>query len=276
MWEVAEDGAKAYLLGSIHAGKKNLYPLDSAIENAFSESERLAVELNILEMDVQAIQKQVKALAQLPEDKTLFEILPSDLFFKLDERLYDFRIHLINHNDLAPWYFLWLMTGLSYQDTEYSAEEGIDMYFLKRAEEQGMPIIPLETLDDQLNAFSGFPLEQQVELLEGSMTIGGDGEERLDQIYALWKKGEAEPLEELMFEEMGDPETSEAGKAFEDKLLTERNYKMADGIVSLLEKGGVSFVVAGGLHMLGGEGVVEILQDRGYEVNQVNAGDSDD
>ena len=47
LWKVQSKTNTVYLLGSIHLFKKELYPLNRKIEEAFDQSELLAVEANI-------------------------------------------------------------------------------------------------------------------------------------------------------------------------------------------------------------------------------------
>ncbi|MCX7774462.1 MAG: TraB/GumN family protein, partial [Clostridia bacterium] len=49
MWEVKakEGNGKLYLLGSIHAGKEGLYPLNDTIMKAYEASDVLAVECDV-------------------------------------------------------------------------------------------------------------------------------------------------------------------------------------------------------------------------------------
>ncbi len=47
LWEVKSDSSTVYLLGSIHIGKKEMYPLNLIIENAFDECNNLVVEVDI-------------------------------------------------------------------------------------------------------------------------------------------------------------------------------------------------------------------------------------
>jgi uncharacterized protein YbaP (TraB family) len=47
LWEVKSDTATVYLFGTIHVGKKDMYPLAPLIEQALAASEALAVEADV-------------------------------------------------------------------------------------------------------------------------------------------------------------------------------------------------------------------------------------
>ncbi|MFQ5733566.1 MAG: TraB/GumN family protein, partial [Planctomycetaceae bacterium] len=41
LWKVESDKGTVYLLGSVHAAKKELYPLDKVIRTAFDDSDKV-------------------------------------------------------------------------------------------------------------------------------------------------------------------------------------------------------------------------------------------
>lgn len=47
LWQVKSKDNTVYLYGTIHVGKTSFYPLPDAVENAFGQSARLAVEADI-------------------------------------------------------------------------------------------------------------------------------------------------------------------------------------------------------------------------------------
>ena len=44
LWKVEKDGAVIYMMGSVHAADKSLYPLDGRVKKAYEECEKVAVE----------------------------------------------------------------------------------------------------------------------------------------------------------------------------------------------------------------------------------------
>src|SRR5574343_296708 len=67
MWEVESDKNKVYLLGSIHIGKEEMYPLPQVIEDAYNESPNIAFEIDITKVN----QMEVMELMMLGGDTTL-------------------------------------------------------------------------------------------------------------------------------------------------------------------------------------------------------------
>src|SRR5215510_7425275 len=65
MWVAKSDTATVYMLGSMHAAQKELYPLDTRIEEAFTKADAPVVEVDETEMTTQA-QLQLAAKGMYP------------------------------------------------------------------------------------------------------------------------------------------------------------------------------------------------------------------
>ena len=55
---------------------------------------------------------------------------------------------------------------------------------------------------------------------------------------------------------------------FERRLITDRNHHMADRGAPLLDEGNV-FMAVGALHLIGDEGLVELLRQKGFTATPV-------
>ena len=75
MWKATSPTNTVYLLGSVHLLKSDAYPLSPAIEQAFGNSTKLVLEVNLDSLNSPDAQHMVLSKALLPEGKTLNEIL---------------------------------------------------------------------------------------------------------------------------------------------------------------------------------------------------------
>ena len=55
-WKVSDEDSSVYLLGSMHFGKAEFYPMPDVIEDAYESSDMLGVEIDMLSMDSEALQ----------------------------------------------------------------------------------------------------------------------------------------------------------------------------------------------------------------------------
>src|SRR6187551_568635 len=67
LWEVVSMTNRAWLYGTIHAGKREWFPLPDPVEKAFAQSHVLVVEADVTDLD--AMGKSVSAMAYAPPDE---------------------------------------------------------------------------------------------------------------------------------------------------------------------------------------------------------------
>ena len=88
--------------------------------------------------------------------------------------------------------------------------------------------------------------------------------ELMDEMVQAWRVGNNAELEELFVAEM----RSEA-PALYDTLLLQRNLKWIPLIDQMLLDGDTEFVLVGSAHLVGEDGLLELLAKKGYEIRQL-------
>lgn len=86
-WEVTSDkGETAYLVGSVHIVKPELYPLDDLYYNLLNKSDLVAFEVNLDSMMIES-QALLPKYGLYPMGETLKDHLPEKTFKNLEEEL---------------------------------------------------------------------------------------------------------------------------------------------------------------------------------------------
>ena len=88
----------------------------------------------------------------------------------------------------------------------------------------------------------------------------------IEEMVGLWKAGDVEGLDKFLQDEVGDDPDM---VAFYRTLLDDRNVGMTDQIAGMLEGDTDVFVVVGAGHFSGSNGILSLLESKGYEVEQV-------
>jgi uncharacterized protein YbaP (TraB family) len=255
---VSEGNQTVYLLGSIHVGDENLYPLHNEIEEAFDEADHLAVEIDIADIDEMEITSYMMQEGMYTDGTTLSDVLDEDVYEKAVSHLSEFGMTSSLVDSYKPWFVSMLLTDVALMDTDFSGEHGIDNYFMERAHSDGLPVISLESIESQLETISGAPEEEQIESLEATVEGYDVYEEDTQQLINLWRSGNSDLLTHLR--EM-DNETDQLA-------LDERDVAMADQIEEFLQgdNGDTYFVVVGAMHLVGDNSIAGLLEQRGYHV----------
>lgn len=234
------------------------FSLDPVIEQAYAGSEKLIVEVNTAGIKPDEMKKVVLAYGLLPKGQTLEAVLPPDLAAKLTAFMFVNQLPPNAFSRFKPWFAGLSVVLIRLAKDGYSAQYGIDQYFIKKGDKE---IGQLETMEYQLGLFDGFSKELQelvlMDALEGSIQKGG----HLEELFDAWAKGDPDKMEDLI---LADVKNQPQFEALHQKIIIDRNYTMADSIEGMLGESQRLFVVVGAGHLVGPEGLLEILAKKGY------------
>jgi len=264
IWKISSEVNSIYLLGSIHVANPEIYPLDSSIEDAFELADNLAVEVDITQLDEMHTLQLITDYGTYPPGEGLQDHIPDDLYAQLVEQ-FDFGFGTLNFDIYRPWVVATMQEQLQLQELGYNAEYGIDLYFINKAVETGKDIIELETADFQIELMSTLPDELMILVLEANLEnpmTQEDGE----LLFEAWEDGDAAAMELLFFEAL-DEEPALA--PYYSTLVYARNVTMAETIEGFLADDESYFVVVGAGHLVGENGLIDILAERGYVTEQL-------
>ena len=137
------------------------------------------------------------------------------------------------------------------------------------AKKNGIQVVGLESLDGQLKALSSGQPDNQLEMLRAGLAYverSDDLVETLIQLYLKREIGATWPFQIALAEKAGV--SADAYEGFRTRIIVERNRKMRDAAIPLLEKGG-AFIAVGALHLPYDDGLVALLRKSGFEVTAV-------
>ncbi len=145
----------------------------------------------------------------------------------------------------------------------------LDARLAKETEARGLKARGLETVASQLQALSGVPEKDQVEVLKSTVRYYhrvDDLIETMIQLYQRRELGAMWPLQLELAEKVGIGR--KVFDSYEDALLTKRNFGMRDAALPYLAEG-QAFIAVGALHLPGKTGLVSLLRGAGYTVTAV-------
>jgi len=264
IWKISSEADSIYLLGSIHVASPDIYPLDSAIEEAFELADKLVVEVDISQVDEMQTLQLIMDYGTYPPGETLQDNISADLYAQLEEQ-FDFGVAMLDFNIFRPWVVVTLLEQLQLQELGYNPQYGIDLYFINQAADSGQDIIELETADFQIALLSALPDELMILVLESSVEDPLTREDA-ELLFQAWEDGDTAAMELLLFEAL---EEEPALAPYYDVLIYARNVTMAETIEGLLAEDETYFVVVGAGHLVGEDSIIDILAERGYLTEQL-------
>jgi uncharacterized protein YbaP (TraB family) len=250
-----------YLLGSIHLGSKDMYPLPAEIEDAFAGSSALLVEADIRHMDMSKAQAAILEKGLYPAGDSLWNHVSPDTRKKIEQFCDRYGMPAGNLIAMKPWVVALTISTVPMMKAGMDPTLGIDMYFLNKSDKKR--VVEIESADWQIDLLSGFSDDLQEKFLAAAVDEGLDMDAELKRMRDAWNSGDAARLDAITRENTKTPEKISRA------ILQDRNPHMANVAEQFLKGKEQTFLIVGAAHLVGDEGVVAMLQKRGYKVEQV-------
>lgn len=265
-----------YVLGSLHVGNSDMYPIDASLTEAFNESEGLFVEANILNPQ-EGIEEYLEK-AKYNDGSNLEQHISNETYEKTVKALEKYSLPVEAYKQFRPWCIAGDLTSYTAVDEQKNQELGtaavlgVDRYFLEKALFSGKQVTELEGLSYQANLFNGLSDEVQEEYLLSTVElalqpekISQDAPNSIMEIQQYWCEGDYDK-----FVSEYDMSLKNTNNEFTTMLLGKRDEDMAEKISKLLDMEGshTYFIVIGAAHVVMPDMTVDKLKQKGYTVEQ--------
>jgi uncharacterized protein YbaP (TraB family) len=262
-YQVSNDKGRAWLLGSLHFGAADMYPLPQPIERAFAGADRLIVEANIRALDTRAVAAAIEKLGLFAGDGRLRSHLPDALWQRLSAASEQVGVSLSSLERQRPWLAAMTLTAALVQSQGLYASQGVDLHFLDRANRWQIPIVELEGFEQQMRILSDIGGPDQLQMLESAIDALERDDRMAQDLLAAWRASDGERVQRLLQETFG---RDAASGRLQLILLNQRNGPMARRIGEQINLGGTVFVVLGAAHLFGPQNVPDQLRRLGFSV----------
>lgn len=261
VWKISKDGKELYLGGSVHVLRQSDYPLPNEFDSVFNKSE-----LVVFETDIQAIENpqfgmELMQQAMLKGDTTLKDVLSEKMYNELKQESAKLSIPIEGLAKFKPSMVILTLTTLKMKKLGISAE-GVDKHYFSKALKNNKETGYLETADEQADILVNMGEGNEDEFVKHSLKDLQRLDKELSTLIASWKDGSSKLMEKQIKEMKADT------PKFYNSLLVERNNDWLPKIEAFLTDDTVEFVIVGTLHMYGSDGLLKLLEEKGYTVEQ--------
>ena len=267
LWKISNGSHSAYLLGSIHLGSEDLYPLPQVINDAYAAADVLAVEVNILALDAAVVGRLMMLKGMYSSTRNnLKNHIRSRTWKKLKQVALSLGMPIEFLQQQKPWLAGITLASLAFKQAGYREDLGIDYYFVRQAQQQ-KPIVELESLEQQMSIFDKLSGADQEFLLAQTLRDLEQGPDYLKTFVEAWKNADTATLNRLIIASFKSPDgdTNHLYRV----LLSDRNIAMAENISALMMRGKLPFVVIGAGHLIGRDSILDWFGARGYRITQL-------
>ena len=264
IWIAEGDTNRVYLLGSIHVLRETDHPLPGAVEVVYDDAERLVMEIDMDDIDPLAALQVLMSRGVLEGDMTLQDIMGPEAYAQARASAAEINIPMELLDKTKPWLAAVTVQEMIMMRVGFKAEHGIEMYLTSKATADGKPITGLETVEQQLGFLDSLPTETQISWLLQSIAEAQNLETLVDEMVVAWRSGDVKFLEEkLLFEMDAYPE-------LRDAILVDRNKSWVEPIMALLDDSDDYLIVVGVAHLVGDNGVPDLLSKQGVRIKQLH------
>jgi uncharacterized protein YbaP (TraB family) len=237
MFVVRDADTTVYIFGTFHAldGKADWF--NSAVRNAFEDSNELVLETLVPEGPAPT--------PDLTHPIAVAPVTPSASFLATTR-----------------------MAISAGKSQGMQVGNGADMVLRHAAELEGKPVAGLETMESQLAMFTRMPVTNQAAPTSSAAPGAADQMHSLSKAMAdmqsAWKRGDQSIFVRML------AQLNQASPTTYNMLFTQRNARWADWVAARMQTPGTVFVAVGAGHLAGKDSVLVQLAQRGIESQRVN------
>ena len=260
VWVARSSKATVYLAGSFHMMRASDYPLPAEFFRAYNDSRKIIFEVPPGETESPEYMERFLSLAIYNDGTTLKEHITTAAYAKAESFCKERNYPLEQYQFFKPTFLVMTLTVSEMNKIGADPQKGIDNFFKDKVVQDGKATGSLETVDQQISLLTsmdaGLGSDQILESIEELKQI----EVMLGELLAVWRKGDETKMEELYIKDL------KLYPKLYQTLIVDRNNKWVRNIEGYLNGSGNTMLVVGAAHLVGADGLVNMLRKRGYKV----------
>ncbi|MEH6401852.1 MAG: TraB/GumN family protein [Sneathiella sp.] len=264
LWQVSKKGIPAsFVFGTMHSKDPRILFLPGVIMQAFTNSTFFILETSLKDETVSKSQAAMFG----GQGYSLRREIGDARFNQLADLASPYGIQ----DKVLDRFKIWAAASIISQPPQPKNPNKASLTLLDReleksARQMRKPVIPLETMEEQLAVFDQMSKIIQIEFLDQTMMEHSNLEDELERMtshYLAGKTGWIFCDLELTLKEV----SSGLSSLMTNTLIRDRNQKMVNRMLPTLQKGR-SFVAVGALHLPGKEGILNLLRAQGFQIQR--------
>lgn len=259
LWKISGNDLEkpSYLFGTIHLICPDDFFIPENLPASMEQCEKLVLEVDM--SDPTLMQKMQTGMVNPQMKNIKGDLSEEDIKLVNDALVQAMGVGIDQMGIMKPWALSTMIAVTMGLECKQPAQ--YEMELLKMAKEKELPIMGLETVEEQFAIFDNIPYERQLELLTDGIKNIEEDKELFVKIVDHYKAQDVFGLYKLMLEqeEMAD---------FGEFLLDGRNKNWIPVMAESMKEKTCFFAVGAG-HLGGDNGVINLLKAKGYKVEAV-------
>lgn len=255
LWEVSGNGMQqpSYLFGTFHLLCKGDFTISPELENKLRASRQFYGELKMDDAGLLQTNMMSKLIMQ---GHTLQGLIGETDYANVSQKFQSITgLPITLFNTFKPFLSLSMLIqkGADCPDKVQPETE-----FVKVAQRLQMPVLGLETVEDQLNALDKEPLDSQILSLKKTILHFDSVKQVMSKMMAVYQLRDIDSLQQFI--------TSAGGnEMFTTEMINKRNANWIP-VMQTAMRSQPSFFAVGAGHLGGTQGLIGLLRKEGYRV----------
>lgn len=271
LWKISGNNLSkpSYLFGTHHLAPLSFLDSIKGLHSAFEATDQTIGELDM--SNAGDMQMQLMMASVMPEEYSYNTLMNDQDRAFLDETLKEYiGAGLDNFEQMKPAMLNTLLSVMMYKKQYPSNEEAqsMDEYFQKEARNRYRQTLGLETVQDQIHVLlNAEPIEVQAESLICTIRNIDYGIKQIDKLIDAYYKQDLTAMA-VLYEDNDPNHPCPSSQEEKDMLNKDRNIKWMKNLPNMINEKS-SFIAVGCLHLVGEDGLINMLRKEGYTVEAV-------
>lgn len=262
LWRVSKGSHALFIGGTIHVLSKSDYPLPAAFDAAYEKAATLVFETDIGGSQDPAFAQAMMQRMMLLDGRSLKDVLRPDIYQQLEAFTSARGMPLVMLEKMRPAMVVLTLTFMELQRLGM-ADTGVDSYYFQRAVADKKRLGQLESNAEQLDFIANMGKGRENDFVAYSLRDLQKMESVMRDLKSAWRSGDTKAMAALSMASM----RRDFPRIYQ-QLLVDRNQNWLPKIEAMLQDPEVELILVGALHLVGEEGVLQLLRDRGYHIEQ--------
>lgn len=260
MWTVRDADTTVHLLGTIHLLEPGTDWRSEDIEAAIAAADTLWLEIDLLGDTSGSMAMITKGTS--PGTALKDRLDPAD-YAEVAAAAGRAGVPMTQLEHLRPWLVSISLSLAMIRQLGYDAA-GVDLWLAKEAASRRIAVRAFETGAEQIDIFAAMSEEDEIAMLMQAVRATDEELALFGQLFDAWVSGDSVRLGDLMTRSvmMADPAMGQA-------LIGNRNRAWAERFAEIMAEPGTRLVAVGAGHLVGPEGLPELLRAKGWEVEEM-------
>src|SRR3977135_1616288 len=201
VWAIRGTHNTVYLAGSVHLLPAQDAALPPAFDRAYRDSGKLVMELDLGQLDPLQAAGWMMEHGALPAGSTLHGVLGEPRYRRVSAAAPGLGPSMQVLDSQSPWVVGIELAELEYLHLGFDPQQGVEEQLVHRAQTDGKPTAGLGTLSEELGGLEALSREDQLRLLDQTLSELKESQSELQAVLRPWRRGDAAGLASLLARE---------------------------------------------------------------------------